>query len=128
MLFDDFFEIVSITCNFVGESEQKLQSVILLRPNHPIFAGHFPGNPVVPGVCQVQMIKELVEKALNHPLRLYESDNIKFLSMIDPRGTTQLEVEINIKKIAENQYSANALIKFESTVCLKFKGKFEIES
>ncbi|MBQ0740088.1 3-hydroxyacyl-ACP dehydratase, partial [Aquimarina celericrescens] len=34
---------------------------ITINKNHKIFKGHFPGNPVTPGVCMIQIIKELAE-------------------------------------------------------------------
>ena len=29
-----------------------------LNEDHPIFAGHFPGNPILPGVVQIEMIAQ----------------------------------------------------------------------
>jgi len=128
MLADNFFKTTLFNLEKTEGAEQQLHAVVILEPDHQIFSGHFPGNPVVPGVTQVQMVKELVEKALNHPLRLYESDNIKFLSMIDPRSTSRLELAIGIRNIADNNYAVNAVIASGDKVFFKFKGKFELEN
>jgi 3-hydroxyacyl-[acyl-carrier-protein] dehydratase len=125
MLSAKFFDIQSFTSDESEVTQQKYHAVVSLNASHPIYQGHFPGNPVVPGVCQVQMVKELVEKAVNHSLTLFESDNIKFLSMINPLLNPQLEFNILIKPISDQQISATASISSGSLVFLKFKGKFE---
>ena len=38
---------------------------IELIPSCVIYAAHFPGEPITPGVCIVQMGKELVEELLS---------------------------------------------------------------
>ena len=128
MLLGNFYDIQSFTGSDPEGSPQQFTVVTLLNANHPIYRGHFPGNPVVPGVCQIQMVKELVEKTGNHSLKLVESDNIKFLSMINPNLTPRLEFRILIKPIADRQISATVSIVSDLTVFLKFKGKFEFEN
>ncbi|MCX6267246.1 MAG: 3-hydroxyacyl-ACP dehydratase [Bacteroidetes bacterium] len=125
MLLGLFFEIQLFTANNPESEQQNYQAVVLLNASHTIFKGHFPGNPVVPGVCQIQMVKELVEKAVVHRLNLISSDNVKFLSMITPTVYPQLEFNFGIKRISNNQISVTATIGFESTLFFKFKGKFE---
>jgi 3-hydroxyacyl-[acyl-carrier-protein] dehydratase len=125
MFLGDFFDIQSFTFDDTDAAQQKYHVVVLLNVNHPIYQGHFPGNPVVPGVCQIQMVKELVEKVVRQPLNLRESDNIKFLSMINPVLNPQLEFTIVVKPIIDQLYAATVTIGFESSVFLKFKGKFE---
>ncbi len=125
MLSGVFFDIQSFNCESVEGSQTKLLVTVSLNDSHPIFTGHFPGNPVVPGVCQIQMIKELVEKAVKQQLRLTESDNIKFLSMISPLVNNQLEFVVQIKPSEERQIVVIASIGAGTTQFLKFKGKFQ---
>ncbi len=127
ILAGSFYHTHSFHITETGELQQEFLALTELDPGHPIFLGHFPGNPVVPGVCQVQMVKELLEKGMNQPLKLTESDNIKFLSLINPNTTPRLEFRMTVKHVADRQISAAATIVSGDTVYLKFKGKFEFE-
>ena len=126
MLSANFFDIQSFAGPFTDGSQQKYMVVTTLNSNHPVYQGHFPGNPVMPGVCQVQMVKELVEKALGQSLRLTASDNIKFLSAINPLVYPRLEFNINIKPFSDRQISASASIGSGNMIFLKFKGTFDL--
>ena len=75
-------------------TENSLNVRVKLNEKHPIFAGHFPGRPVMPGVCMVQMVKELLTQQVNEKVNLKQSRNMKFLSVIDP--STQQEVNLTI--------------------------------
>jgi 3-hydroxyacyl-[acyl-carrier-protein] dehydratase len=125
MLTGNFFDIQSFTCVRNEEAQQNYLAVVSLIASHPIYQGHFPGNPVVPGVCQVQMVKELVEKAVQHSVKLAESDNIKFLAMINPLEHPQLDFNIITKHAGVHRFSVTASIGSGELVFLKFKGIFE---
>jgi 3-hydroxyacyl-[acyl-carrier-protein] dehydratase len=51
---------------------------------HDIFKGHFPGQPVVPGVCTMEAVKELLELQLQQRIMLESAGNVKFLQLITP--------------------------------------------
>jgi 3-hydroxyacyl-[acyl-carrier-protein] dehydratase len=127
MLSGIFFDIQSFTTEEPVGIQQRHLVVVTLNRDHSIYRGHFPGNPVVPGVCQVQMVRELVETAVKQPLKLTESDNIKFLAMINPAVNPQLEFTMIIKPVTDHQFAVTASIGSGSTVFLKFKGKFDSE-
>jgi 3-hydroxyacyl-[acyl-carrier-protein] dehydratase len=124
MLSGNFYDIQSFTDDNPGGSPRNVTVMALLNEQHPIFKGHFPGNPVVPGVCQIQMVKELVEKVVNHPLHLTASDNIKFLAMINPLQTPQIEFRMAIKPVSDQRFSATVSIVSGQSVLFKFKGEF----
>ena len=44
----------------INETDWVVQ--VMLNPQHVIYNGHFPQQPVVPGVCMLQIIKECIEK------------------------------------------------------------------
>ena len=53
---------------------------IRLNPAHTIYQAHFPGEPVTPGVCILQIARELLEDLLQRPLAVKSVKNMKFLS------------------------------------------------
>ena len=65
---------------------------IRLNPQHYIFKAHFPGNPIVPGVCQVKIISESIEKYLGSRVVLSGIKNIKYLSVIIPSDDEILDI------------------------------------
>ncbi len=125
MLLGNFFDIQLLTIGDVIEAQQKCSAIAALNCNHPIYEGHFQGNPVVPGVCQVQMVAEIVEIIVNHPIKLTTSDNIKFLSMINPMVNPLLTFEIVIRHNPDQCFSVTASVQTGAILFFKFKGKFE---
>ena len=127
MSFDNFYTIID-----QGEKEdasgaldnpvRKFIFTLQLNPDHPIYKGHFPGNPVVPGVCQVQIVKELVSEILETDLVICKSDNIKFLSMIVPSVNTLINVSIEMKEKEPGFWHITSVITNQGQVFLKFKG------
>lgn len=125
MLAGDFFEIKAVEPFDLKADQQPIKALVLLNADHSIFKGHFPDNPVVPGVCQIQIVKGLLELVLLRSTRLMESDNIKFLSMINPRNIELLNVDLLIKHIDPKHFNVTASVYSGTATFLKFKGKFE---
>ncbi len=62
----------------------SVRAILRINWNHPIFEGHFPGRPMVPGACLLQLVKELMSMAINSEVRLIRAYQVKFISMISP--------------------------------------------
>jgi len=69
-----------------------------LNSKHEIFQGHFPGNPILPGVCQVQIVKEIFESVHPEYNCIISSKAIKFLSIIDPTKDHSLKLKWKLKQ------------------------------
>lgn len=121
MLQGNFYTVLN------NQSQNDAVNALLeLNPAHPIFEGHFPQIPVVPGVCMMQMVKELVENFTAKKLRLTKADHLKFLAIIDPRENKFLEVNIAIVSTTMHGFQVNAAF-FHQDTFFKFKGSFTIE-
>jgi 3-hydroxyacyl-[acyl-carrier-protein] dehydratase len=91
MEWNEFFKILGIE-----KLENKYSVDIEFNAAHEIFKGHFPGNPVVPGVCMVQIIKEILKNIFEKDFTMLQASQLKFLAIIDPNETKRVQVDIQI--------------------------------
>jgi 3-hydroxyacyl-[acyl-carrier-protein] dehydratase len=91
--------------------------------NHKIFEGHFPHQPVVPGVCMMQLIKEQFNKVQGQTYQLREGQNLKFMAMIDPQRTPAVQLNLSWQP-AEEGFWVTATLQQEGTTFLKYKARF----
>ena len=106
MLKNNFFQLSSPLTG----GEGIINTTITLDKLHPIFSGHFPGMPVVPGVCMMAIIKELLEEKIERKLILLQAANLKFLSLINPLENESVEVEIKFTNGENNTVVAEGSI------------------
>ena len=84
--------LYTVTGKEIGEETTRF--AIQLTPSCFIYQAHFPGEPITPGVCIVQIGKELLEDMLHQSLEISMVKNVKFLSPISPEETTSIEYKI----------------------------------
>ena len=101
MLIKDLFKLSEIE-----SKDGKLTSAVTFNAAHKIFAGHFPGNPVTPGVIQIQVVKEILEKFYGKELKLETMSRCKFLKLLNPNETPCVTVELSF---AENPLHVSAI-------------------
>ena len=78
-LINDFYHIVA-----TDDSEGKYVCKVKMNATHNIYSVHFPGNPVTPGVCLVQMVAEMLEQKYSKRFVLSTAVNIKFKRLVSP--------------------------------------------
>jgi len=105
--------------------ENTVKVDIELNPAHTIYTGHFPDMPVMPGVLQVQIIKEILEEHLGKKLQLLNGDNIKFMGMIIPDQNSLVSFELHYST-DEKTITCEAKLFCDNSVFTKFKGQYKI--
>ena len=120
MLQGDFYIIKS-----VEKQEAAIKAVVEFNTAHDIFKGHFPETPVVPGVCMMQLVKENLENTLCKKINLIKADHMKFLTVISPTHTKEVQLDLKYSLTENGNIIAIASLFNEGIVYFKFKGMFE---
>lgn len=102
----------------VEHSDNLIKADLSINANSSIFKGHFPGQPVVPGACMLQIVKEVLEGALGKSLQIQKAGNLKFISMIDPLKTISVQLEI-VYKLSNGIVSITGKLSDGERVCFK---------
>jgi len=115
---EEIFKIESIE-----HADNVVKAMLSVNADSPIFKGHFPGQPVVPGACMLQVVKDVLTGALGYAVQLRKADNLKFVGMVVPSADNTLTLELSYKVIDES-ISVNAKLSDGDRVCFKFQGMF----
>ncbi|MBU0673135.1 MAG: beta-hydroxyacyl-ACP dehydratase [Proteobacteria bacterium] len=67
---------------------------LVFQPDFPGFAGHFPGQPVLPAVLQMATVRVLAMAIAERRLTPIETGKLKFSGMILPLETVHLQVQM----------------------------------
>ena len=81
----------------------KKQISLKIPADHPAFAGHFPGVPIVPGVVLLDEVMHAVVSDTGLAAMAWQISSVKFLSPLKP----------NVAVVIEHEQLPNGNIKFE---------------
>jgi 3-hydroxyacyl-[acyl-carrier-protein] dehydratase len=119
MLKDSLYRIISL-----AHQENTIEATLEINKNNVIFEGHFPGQPVLPGACMLQIVKEVLGSTINTTIRLKKADQIKFLVLIDPGSNNILQLKLSYRLEDNNNISVTANLRAQKEICFKFRGSF----
>lgn len=122
MIIKDFYKIVN---KKLLENEGEYVFEIDINKDHDIFNGHFPNNPVMPGVCMIQIIKEITEDLVGQNLFMEKCTNVKFMALINPELNNCLKLEFIVSR--ENNYvKVKNKTLFDDTLALKMSATYKV--
>lgn len=69
-----------------------------LPPEHPVFRGHFPGNPIVPGVMLLEWVLDEVAHTLSRTPSALRIREAKFFTPLAPAQCAELRCEMGAQR------------------------------
>jgi 3-hydroxyacyl-[acyl-carrier-protein] dehydratase len=125
ILKDTFYKINSLKCE-----DNVLEATITIDANHAIYEGHFPNNPVTPGVVQLEMVKEILSTQFNQSIQLKTLATSKFLAVLNPMNTPEASFKMTVveQESPDNPDGQSLKVSGQLStvegVCLKFSGVY----
>lgn len=110
----------------LDHSEKKITTSLLLTGKEDFFRGHFPGNPIMPGVLLQEAIFQsgaalmAIDKVGNGLGVVTRVQNAKFKNMVKPGDTLIIEVEL-IEQISNASFmKGNIKVNSKTVVVMEF--------
>lgn len=94
--------------NIKRSSSNEIIADAVTSDNSPWFSGHFPGEPILPGVAQLGMVFDSIKQACGINLKISGVKRVKFKRIIKPGDKIQI--------IAREKNDNNSLYTFQVMV------------
>lgn len=110
-LLNSYFNIIEST---VTEDGLTGKFIVSLNGNHPVYEGHFPGEPVCPGVCSMQMVKECAAQMCGKKLTFIYLKQYRLLSVMTPAVNGNIDINIELTPAEKD---GTSIFKIKAAVC-----------
>ena len=70
--------------------KNEIEADIHIPPDSPWFRGHFPGEPILPGVAQLGMVIDAIRQARDQDLKVTGVRRVRFKQIIRPDDKLKL--------------------------------------
>ncbi len=100
-------------------AHESVTGIKCVTVNEPYFIGHFPGNPVMPGVLIVEALAQtgavLMSKSLNadvegKTIMFMSLDNVRFRAPVRPGDVLRMNVEVLRARDVVFKFKGRALV------------------
>ncbi|MCR5360592.1 MAG: beta-hydroxyacyl-ACP dehydratase [Bacteroidales bacterium] len=124
LLKDKFFQVLH------EEKVSSNEAVYLceLKADCDVYAGHFPGKPVSPGVCNIEMIRECAEMLVGQDLLIDTIKQCRLTAVASPAVCPKVDVKVTVARVEGTEnYNIVASIADASTSYMEMKATLKVK-
>ena len=110
----------------VQTAEAEYTCSITFDPEFSGFQGHFEGNPIMPGVCLIELARVHAETALGSQLKTEEISQCRFRAPILAGMTA--DCKLQVRKLDETHVRLQSEIRTDGNIACQVRLKAEIVS
>ena len=77
-----------------ADAQNRHAATLRVPAKHPALTGHFPGNPIVPGVVVLDAVISAAEAWLGASFQVRGLSHAKFLAPLKPDEAARIELEL----------------------------------
>jgi len=96
----------------------------LINKESHIFEGHFPNQPIMPGVVMIEIIKRATELTVNAKIEMVSAGNFKFLKMLDPNEHKNAVLHFILTEM-DDSWKVKAWLKIENEIYFKADANYK---
>ena len=111
----------------IEDSENGFTARLCCNPAHPVYQAHFPGNPITPGACLLQIAGELMQRKTGRTLYMKSSKNVKYLNVLVPAEDKEVRFVFSNLAESETECKVQVVITDEAQVYTKMSLTFSYE-
>ena len=108
----------------VQTAENEYVCTVDFDPAFTGFEGHFEGNPIVPGVCLIELARVHAEQVLNKMLRTVEISQCRFRSPVP--GGRSVNCKLLVRPLDDRHVRIQSEIKIGENPACQVRIKAEI--
>ena len=87
----DFCKII-----FLDKGNDGFKVIVELLPDHPVYKGHFPAQPVVPGVYTLALVRECASMVTGRDMEYADIKECKFISALLPAEGLKVTLDFSL--------------------------------
>ena len=103
-------------------SGRSITAKFCVQPHIPFFNGHFPGDPIMPGVAHIHFVQRLLEHHFCRKTRILSVQKAKFTSPVRPGDVIRMRLIVRGDSVAEWQFQVGKVTVSSGTLVFKTAG------